>query len=181
MTMEAIKMPSTLLDLLVATEAEHGPRGLRDTFGCFPSGVTAVSARVDGELVGLAASSFTSVSLSPALVSVCIDNGSTTWPRLSGVPRLGVSVLSESHEVAARQLASRVGDRFADLPVEISEDDAVLVHGATAWFDCSLEAELPAGDHIIALLRVHRHLAQVDTSPLVFHGSRFRRLDAIVG
>jgi hypothetical protein len=53
---------------------------LRRVFSAFPSGVTAVSALIDGRPVGIAASSFTSVSLDPPLVSVCIAHSSTTWP-----------------------------------------------------------------------------------------------------
>ena len=54
---------------------------LRRAFGCFPSGVTAVCAIIDGEPVGMAASSFTSVSIDPPLASICVQKSSTTWPR----------------------------------------------------------------------------------------------------
>jgi flavin reductase (DIM6/NTAB) family NADH-FMN oxidoreductase RutF len=63
---------------------------LRSVFGCFPSGVTAVCAEVDGALIGMAASSFTSVSLSPPLVSVCVQNSSKTWPVLRECCRTSV-------------------------------------------------------------------------------------------
>ena len=56
------------------------PRWLRHVFGAFPSGVAVVAAVVDSTPVGIAASSFTSVSLDPALVSLCIAHTSTTWP-----------------------------------------------------------------------------------------------------
>lgn len=75
---------------------------LRSVFGRFPTGVTAVCAEVDGAPVGMAASSFTSVSLSPPLVSVCVQNSSQTWPVLRRARRIGVSVLSEEHEPRAR-------------------------------------------------------------------------------
>ena len=96
--------------------------------------------------------------------------------QLRSAPRLGVSVLAAEHDQAARQLASRSGDRFADLPVEPTEHGALFVQGATAWFDCSVEAELPAGDHVVVLLRVHRHHAATEVSPLVFHASTFGSL-----
>jgi flavin reductase (DIM6/NTAB) family NADH-FMN oxidoreductase RutF len=70
---------------------------LRRVFGCFPSGVIAVCASIDGEPVGMAASSFTTVSVAPPLVSICVQNTSTTWPRLRECERLGVSVLAEHH------------------------------------------------------------------------------------
>lgn len=62
---------------------------LRQAFGFFPSGVTAVCGLADGRPAGLTASSFTSVSLDPALVSVCLAKTSTTWPVLRRLPGLG--------------------------------------------------------------------------------------------
>jgi flavin reductase (DIM6/NTAB) family NADH-FMN oxidoreductase RutF len=155
------------------------PARLRRAFGCFPSGVTAVCAMVGGEPVGMAASSFTSVSVAPPLVSVCVQDVSTTWPRLRDRPRLGLSVLAEGHDEICLSLSRRTGNRFAGVEWEATGQDAVFVHGSSAWLDCSLYAEVPAGDHAIALLRIHGLLARPDTPPLVFHGSRFRRLAAI--
>jgi flavin reductase (DIM6/NTAB) family NADH-FMN oxidoreductase RutF len=145
---------------------------LRRAFGCFPSGVTAVCALVDGEPVGMAASSFTSVSLDPPLVSVCVALSSATWAQLRTAERLGVSVMSASQESACRSLSSR-GDRFAGVDWFATEEGAVLLRDAPATLDCSIEAELPAGDHHIALLRIHTLAADPAIEPLVFHRSRF--------
>src|ERR1700676_3719190 len=101
---------------------------LRRAFGCFPSGVTAICALVDGRPVGMAASSFTSVSVSPPLVSVCMQHSSTTWPRLRDRPRLGLSILAEGQDGACRQLASKTGDRFAGTQWTASPNGSVYVH-----------------------------------------------------
>jgi flavin reductase (DIM6/NTAB) family NADH-FMN oxidoreductase RutF len=154
------------------------PATLRQVFGCFPSGVVAVCAEVDGRPVGMAVSSFTSVSLDPPLVSICVDRGSSTWPTLRLAPRLGLSVLNERHDIACRQLSSKDGDRFAGLPLRHTLERAILIDGATAWLDCSHYAELEAGDHDIALLRIRALSADPTTGPLVFHRSRFHRLAA---
>lgn len=153
-------------------------RALRQAFGCFPSGVAAVCCMVDGVPVGMAVSSFTSVSLAPALVSVCVQDTSATWPKLRGRSRLGLSVLAEDQEPACRALSSKDGDRFAGVRWRASGQGAVFVQGAVAWFDCSLHAEVSAGDHTIALLKIHRLGTEPGGAPLVFHGSRFRRLAA---
>jgi flavin reductase (DIM6/NTAB) family NADH-FMN oxidoreductase RutF len=152
---------------------------LRRTYGCFPSGVTALCAIVDGNPVGIAASSFTSVSMDPPLVSICVAETSSTWPLLHSAPRLGVSVLGEGHEGAAKQLSAKTGDRFAGLGLEVTDGGAVLIEGSTAWLDCTIEAELPAGDHSIVLLRIQALTPHLDIAPLVFHGSAFRQLAAI--
>jgi flavin reductase (DIM6/NTAB) family NADH-FMN oxidoreductase RutF len=153
------------------------PAELRRVYGAFPSGVTAIAALVDGAPVGIAASSFTSVSLDPPLVSVCVAHTSTTWPTLGTAARLGVSVLGADQEKAGRQLAGKGADRFADLAWRATEDGAVLLEGASAWLDCSIDQEVRAGDHDIVVLRVHDLDADHDIRPLVFHASQFRRLE----
>ena len=163
--------------MTVTAELEVDPTTLRRVLAAFPTGVTALAALVDGEPVGMAANSFTSVSLDPPLVSVCVATTSSTWPELRRAARIGVSVLSHEQESASRSLAARGIDRFADLSWHATDDGAILLDGATAWFDCSVEREIRAGDHEIVLLNVHGlGTAEPHTPPLVFHGSRYRRL-----
>ncbi|HEY2078041.1 MAG TPA: flavin reductase family protein [Streptosporangiaceae bacterium] len=157
------------------TTTRLGDEQLRRVFAAFPTGVAAVAAVIDGEPSGLAASSFVSVSLDPPLVSVCVAHTSTTWPTLRSAGRLGISVLGDHQEQASRQLSSRTAGRFAGLDWRATADGAVLLSEASAWFDCSLEQEIPAGDHNIVLLRVH-DLGASEVMPLVFHGSRYRQL-----
>ncbi|RFS84431.1 flavin reductase [Actinomadura spongiicola] len=157
-------------------QATEDVAALRRTFGCFPSGVTAVCALVDGEPAGMAASSFTSVSLDPPLVSLCVQNTSETWPRLRRAPRLGLSVLAENHNEVCLRLSRKEGDRFDGVDWEPRPDGGVFVLDAAAWLDCRLHDEIPAGDHLIVLLEVLGLLARPETPPLVFHTSRFRRL-----
>ena len=154
------------------------PARLRRVFGAFPSGVTAIAALIDGSPVGIAASSFTSVSLDPPLVSVCVAHSSTTWPVVRDAPRFGVSVLAADQERACRQLSAHPGDRFADLDWRATPDGAVLLDGASAWLDCSTQAQHRAGDHDIVVLRVHDLDADHTIRPLVFHASQFRRLQS---
>lgn len=150
---------------------------LRQAFACFPTGVTAVCALSEEGPVGMAVSSFTSVSLDPPLLSVCVQNSSSTWPKLRHRDKLGLSVLAHDQAAAGRRLSLKDGDRFADLAWQVSDDGALFVLGATAWFDCSVHTEVPAGDHTMVLLEVHGLQTTPDVAPLVFHGSRFRRLD----
>jgi flavin reductase (DIM6/NTAB) family NADH-FMN oxidoreductase RutF len=166
--MEAIDMTTTqVLD----------PTRLRRVFGAFPSGVTAVAALVDDAPVGIAASSFTSVSMEPALVSICVAHESRTWSVLRQAPRLGVSILSAGQAHAGRQLGSRGQERFAGLDWRATTDGAVLLDGASGWLDTSIFQQVHAGDHDIVVLAVHNLDADYDVGPLVFHGSQFRRLE----
>ena len=130
------------------------PTSLREAFGHFPSGVVAIAAEVNGVREGLAASTFVPVSLDPPLVSFCVQNTSTTWPKLKGLPMLGISVLGESHDAAARTLAAKTGDRFAGLETVSRESGAVFIKGTGLWLESAIEQLIPAGDHIIVVLRV---------------------------
>lgn len=76
-------------------------------------GVIAIAAEVVGSRAGLAARIFVRVLLGSAAGVVCVQNTSTTWPKLKDVPRLGISVLGESHDEAPRKLTARTGDWFA--------------------------------------------------------------------
>ena len=152
------------------------PEALRVAFGHFPSGVAAVCACDDTAPVGMAVSTFVPVSLEPPLIALCIQGSSRTWPVLRELPWLGVSVLSEDHDGAARALASRDGDRFAGVEHTTAGSGAIRIAGSAAYFECSLAQESSAGDHLIALLQVVHLDIAVEQRPLVFHRSRFGRL-----
>ena len=149
---------------------------LRAAFGCFPSGVAAVCAvSVEGP-IGMAASSFTSVSLAPPLVSVCVAHSSRTWPRLAELPTVGVSVLAEGQAQVATALSARSGDRFGSVEWLATASGSVLVKGAALWLECVVHDRLSAGDHDIVVLRVLELDPYPDVLPIVFHGSRYRHL-----
>ncbi|HEY1134095.1 MAG TPA: flavin reductase family protein [Nocardioides sp.] len=170
-----------------ATNQDLDPGRLRQAFGVFPSGVVAVAAEVDGVLLGLAASSFTSVSLDPPLVSFSIANTSKTWPDLRRARHLGVTILADHHGTVCRQLAGPVEARFDGVDVTVTDEGAVTLEDGLASFDCTIYNEVIAGDHTIILLRLHavRHVdptldpadpAAVAPGPLVFHRSGFSAL-----
>ena len=153
---------------------------LREIYGLVPTGVVAVCAFVDDEPVGISASSFTCVSMEPPLVSLCIQTTSTTWPRLRSCPRLGISVLSEEQHNECLSLSQKTGDRFQKVDWSAgTEAGSVFLSGATLWLECTLHDELPAGDHTIALLEIRAAKAWPAIEPLVFHTSRFRRLNPV--
>ena len=160
----------------LSTNQDLDPVRLREAFGIFPSGVVAVAAEVEGVLLGLAASSFTSVSLDPPLVSFSIANASRTWPDLRRSAHLGVTILADHHGATARQLAGPVERRFAGLDVALSPDGAVTLVDGLAQFDTTIYREVEAGDHTLVLLRLHAVRQADDSLPLVFHRSAFGRL-----
>lgn len=157
---------------------ELDPAALRRAFGAFPTGVVAVAGRVQGRVVGMAASSFTSVSLDPPLVSVSVSRGSRTWGDLRRAGRIGLSVLADHHDRCCLQLAGPPQGRFSGLSVTVTPDGAVMLDEAVSTFECSLYAEVEAGDHVVVLLRLHAVADSGGASPLVFHRSGFAHLAA---
>ncbi len=152
------------------------PSELRRAFSVFPTGVVAVCALIEGKPVGFAVNSFNSVSLDPPLVSICVGNGSSTWPLLAKAERLGLTVLGAQHSELCRKLASRTGDRFDGAEWTEKDNGAVLINGGALWLECSQSAAVTAGDHEIIILDVHDAELFPAKAPLVFHQSQFREL-----
>ncbi|GAA0399390.1 monooxygenase [Acrocarpospora corrugata] len=154
-----------------------GPAHFRAILGRFATGVVAVTA-IDpetGDPRGLAANSFTSVSLDPPLVAFCVAHTSTSWPLLRAAPTLCVNVLAEDQREVCAQLAARGGDKFAGLAWQRSPGGSPVLDGALAWIDCVLEAEHPAGDHMIIVARVLGLDKHEDGGPLVFFRGGYGR------
>ena len=108
------------------TSTDLSPASLREAFGHFPTGVIAIAAEVEGTRVGLAASTFVPVSLDPPLVSFCVQNTSETWPKLQDVPVLGISVLGEAHDTAARGIPIVVWYRWHYDPWQLGSGQIVF-------------------------------------------------------
>lgn len=155
---------------------------LRKTFAHFPAGVAAIAGHVNGTAHVLVVSSFSvGVSLDPPLVAFSVQRESSTWPLLREAHRLGVSVLSASQGGLCRQLAHRDKDkRWVDVQIDHKSSDAVLIEQAAIELECSIYSVHDAGDHEMVLLKVEALNAATDLEPLIFHGSQFRALEAVL-
>jgi flavin reductase (DIM6/NTAB) family NADH-FMN oxidoreductase RutF len=154
---------------------------LKSVFGRFPTGVTAVCVDEAGTPVGFSASSFNTVSVDPPLVSLCVQSGSTTWPRIQRTNRIGVSVFSARQAALCRRMSSRRGDRFEGASWFSGTSGALFLNDAAAWLETSIEFEQTVGDHEVVVLRVHRVAFDPEADPLVFGDSRFLGLKPIPG
>jgi len=148
--------------------------GLRRVMRRFPTGVTVVATRdPGGEPCGLTVSSFTSVSLDPPLVLVCLDRASDTHDRLLAGRGFGVSVLSAGQERVARRFAAEPAEgRFAEVEWDTGRHGQPLIRGAAAWLECSVHEVLPGGDHSIIVGRVEDSEVG-DGRSMVYHGGAF--------
>lgn len=163
----------------MTTHSHFNQAQLREAFGHYPSGVTAIAAQLDNQPHVIVASSFSAgVSLEPPLAAFYVQKTSSTWSLLSLAERLGVSVLSYEHAAICRQLAGHdKSKRFANVEWDATPQGAIHLANASAWFECSIYAVHPAGDHLAVQLLIHDLHCSKQSSPLVFHGSQFLRLD----
>lgn len=153
-----------------ATELpEVDPTRMRSVLGHFATGVVAITGLDpdSGSPTGLAANSFTSVSLRPPLIAFCVATTSTSWPRVRAAGRYTVNILSDGQEHVCRQLAKRGAEKFDGLGWAPSPGGAPVLDKSLAWMEAELESEYPAGDHTIVVSRL-RHLYATDLAPLLF-------------
>ena len=131
------------------------PLALRRAFGCFVTGVTVVTA-IDGEgrPRGFTANSFTSVSLDPPLVLVCIARAAGSYPLFSTTAHFGINILSEEQRAISGRFASKEADKFAQVQWRPGRTGSPLIAGTVAWLDCRTEQQVDAGDHLILVGRV---------------------------
>jgi flavin reductase (DIM6/NTAB) family NADH-FMN oxidoreductase RutF len=153
---------------------------LRSVFGTFATGITVVTASSDAPL-GMTANSFTSVSLSPPLVLVCVKRDAAMHAAILEDEMFAVSVLSSGQEQLAKYFANRKRPRgeeeFALHDwVPGSHSGAPILAGALAWMECRLTAVYDGGDHSIFLGSVLDLGRGTGDDALLFHGGRFHRL-----
>jgi flavin reductase (DIM6/NTAB) family NADH-FMN oxidoreductase RutF len=140
------------------------------------AGVVVITA--PGERpAGFTATSFTSVSLDPPLVSFCLDRGSSSWPAVAVADHVAVHVLTDVQETLARTFATRAVDRFA-APTRwhTGPHGVPVLDGVLAVLVCRIVERVPAGDHAIVLAEPvdGEHLADPG-APLLYHMGRYLR------
>jgi len=150
--------------------------------GSFPTGVTVVTvASHDGGMHGVTVHSFSSVSLDPLLVLVCLHETSRAVGQIERGGAFGVSVLSAGQQDISRWFAN--GHRpagpamFDGVPVELGAAGCPLLAGAAASFECRRRHSYRAGDHLIMLGEVVAVVHRPELEPLVFHAGTYKALE----
>ncbi|MDW3225084.1 MAG: flavin reductase family protein [Paracoccaceae bacterium] len=127
-------------------------RTLRNAFGTFMTGVTVVTTcDHQGNPLGFTANSFTSVSLDPPLVLVCLANSSQNYEAIRSTKGFAVNVLSELQIEVSNTFARPVENRFASVGWRMGPKGSPILEGVSAWFDCSMHKIVEAGDHVILM------------------------------
>ena len=141
-----------------------------------PTGVAAVCSTdsVTGAQSGMIVGTFASLSMEPALVTFSVMHSSTSWPRISETGTFSVNLLAEDQQQVCRALSAKGADKLRSVDWNESEWGTPHISGSLAWFDCRIEQQFTAGDHIVVIASVlDMTPAEGASAPLIFHGGRF--------
>ncbi|MFD4604605.1 flavin reductase [Streptomyces sp. NPDC058464] len=171
-TFDSRQMLEALGIITTAPQAAVDPDLVRGVHRKFTTGVTVVTTDDDGMPRGLACNAFSSISLDPPMVLVCVQRGSATHPALHRASHLGISVLAADQLDVAKVFAAKGDDKFARISWTPGAFGAPLIDGSCAQLEVEIGERLEAGSHTVFTGRVvsARH---DDLAPLVYGGGGF--------
>jgi flavin reductase (DIM6/NTAB) family NADH-FMN oxidoreductase RutF len=148
--------------------------------GCFATGVTIVTVDLDGEVHGMTANAFASVSLDPPLVLVCVDHNARTHAHLRARKRFGINILAEDQRLISEYYAQPVYDHEraeaeAGARFDRTAHGTPVLHGALAYLECRLQSAQDAGDHTIFIAEVEDVVVR-EGNPLLFFRGMYRKI-----
>jgi flavin reductase (DIM6/NTAB) family NADH-FMN oxidoreductase RutF len=147
----------------------------RRALGSFTSGVTVVTIKsADGALHGITVSAFSSVSLEPPLVLICVDKRASIHEHLKEGCHFAVNVLAQDQQEVSRRFSSRDVDRFNGTVYREGQTGSPLIDGAIAYVECRIVHAYPGGDHTIFVGQVEASGASEGTPLAYFRGSYAR-------
>lgn len=156
----------------------------RRAMGCFATGVTIITVDLDGEVHGMTANAFASVSLDPMLVLVCVDHSTRTHAHMHAKRRFGINVLCEDQRAISEYYArpQRTHERAeaeAGARFDRTSHGTPMLHGSLAYLECRLHSAEDAGDHTIFIAEVEDAVVR-DGEPLLFFRGKYRKVGADV-
>lgn len=165
-----LPLPGTAID----------PSAFRQAVGHYASGITVITALVEGEPIGFTCQAFHSVSMSPPLVSFSVMSSSASYPGIRRAGRFAVNILASGQVGISNQFARKGTDKWQGVEWQPSPLGNPLIAGSLHWLDCQIHAEHLAGDHLIVLGEVKAlHLQEATTTqPLLYFKGRYCNLAA---
>ena len=155
------------------------PEQFRDVLSHFATGVTVVTMRrVSGQPWGFTVNSFTSVSLTPPLILVCVDHQAESAQAMSETSHFAVNLLAEEQEELSRRFASKLPDRFSDVASSEGVHGSPLIAGCLGFVECKIVASHSHGDHNIVIGEV-LEAGAAGGNPLLFYRSSYARVQTL--
>jgi flavin reductase (DIM6/NTAB) family NADH-FMN oxidoreductase RutF len=166
-----------------ASPPNFDQNAFRQALSQFATGVTVITTRASsGQLIGITASSFNSVSLNPPLVLWSLATRSASMPVFRANSHYVVNVLAASQLDLCKRFATVKGDRFEGVSHAQGDTGMPVLDGALAWFECHNRSRYQEGDHVIFVGEVERcgvHENAKDIAPLVFQAGEFHTIKTI--
>jgi 4-nitrophenol 2-monooxygenase / 4-nitrocatechol 4-monooxygenase, reductase component len=149
---------------------------LRQVMGHFATGVTIITTLTKaGQIQGLTANAFTSVSLEPPLLLIAVDKKAESYPAFEESRVFTVNILADGQEALSRRFAVSGGNKFEGVAYRIGANGAPILDGTLAYIECALYAAYDGGDHSIYLGEIQQ--AEItEGRPLVFYRGGYRAL-----
>ncbi len=149
---------------------------LRRVMGHFATGVTVITTlRKSGELHGLTANAFTSVSLVPPLVLVCVDKKAESYPCFEESKVFTVNILAADQEAISRRFAVSGGEKFQGIAYRDGANGAPILEGTLGYIECRVTTAVEGGDHTIYLGEVEQAETR-EAKPLLFFRGGYREI-----
>jgi len=149
---------------------------LRQVMGHFATGVTIITTfNKDGQMHGLTANAFTSVSLEPPLLLISVDKKAESYPAFEESKVFTVNILADEQEALSRKFAVSGGNKFEGVAYRKGGNGAAILDGTLAHIECTLYATYEGGDHTLYLGEIQE--AEVrEGKPLVFYRGGYRAI-----
>jgi flavin reductase (DIM6/NTAB) family NADH-FMN oxidoreductase RutF len=149
---------------------------LRRVMGHFATGVTVITTlRKSGELHGLTANAFTSVSLVPPLVLICVDKKAESYPCFEETRVFTVNLLASDQEAISRRFAVSGGEKFQGIAYRDGANGAPILEGTLGYIECRVTTAVDGGDHTIYLGEVEQAETH-EAKPLLFFRGGYREI-----
>lgn len=146
----------------------------KNAVGKFPTGICVVTTSYQSELFGFTANSFTSVSLTPPLVSFCLNKNSFSLKSFLQSEYFAINILAENQSHLAQNFAQPKQDKFANIEYNLSENNLPILAGIISVLECKKYKEFDCGDHIIFVGQVVSAATDEQLSPLLYYKKTYR-------
>lgn len=160
----------------IVAESTFDAQLFRRSLGNYASGVTVITAKNKGDLIGFTCQSFFSLSVEPPLVAFSVMETSTSYPKLRASSSFAINILAEDQQDLSNQFARSGTDKWAGVKWSLSQLGAPVLDGSVLTLDCTLYREYEGGDHTLVVAHVEDIKVNGTVDPLLFFRGQYEEI-----